>query len=134
LSTTYPTWIDPGANPGLRGESPETNRLSHGTAPRDMVATHVTNWKGKPERVRRIRPHSDKSAVAWFFFPEGLHSSVQVVTYGVLILLRCGNARGVPSTATIFWCIVRSPSKFQSFLINAPELSGSNQQRHLAAK
>jgi hypothetical protein len=29
LSTTNPTWI----NPGLRGERPATNRLSHGTAP-----------------------------------------------------------------------------------------------------
>jgi hypothetical protein len=32
LSTTNPTWIDSGANPGLRGERPATNRLSHGTA------------------------------------------------------------------------------------------------------
>jgi hypothetical protein len=32
LSTTNPTSIDPGANPGLRGERPATNRLSHGTA------------------------------------------------------------------------------------------------------
>jgi hypothetical protein len=32
LSTTNPTWIDPGTNPGLRGERPATNRLSHGTA------------------------------------------------------------------------------------------------------
>jgi hypothetical protein len=32
LSTTNPTWIDPGANPGLSGERPATNRLSHGTA------------------------------------------------------------------------------------------------------
>jgi hypothetical protein len=32
LSTTYPTWIDQGANPGLCGERPATNRLSHGTA------------------------------------------------------------------------------------------------------
>jgi hypothetical protein len=32
LSTTNPTWIDPGANPGVRGERPATNRLSHGTA------------------------------------------------------------------------------------------------------
>jgi hypothetical protein len=31
LSTTNPTWIDPGANPGLRGERPATNDLSHGT-------------------------------------------------------------------------------------------------------
>jgi hypothetical protein len=32
LSTNDPTWIDPGANPGLRGERPATNHLSHGTA------------------------------------------------------------------------------------------------------
>jgi hypothetical protein len=32
LSTTNPTWIDPGANPGLRGERPATNDVSHGTA------------------------------------------------------------------------------------------------------
>jgi hypothetical protein len=32
LSTTNPTWNDPGANPNLRGKSPATNDLSHGTA------------------------------------------------------------------------------------------------------
>ena len=32
LSTTNPTWTGPGSNPGLRGERPVTNRLSHGTA------------------------------------------------------------------------------------------------------
>jgi hypothetical protein len=32
LSITNPTWIDRGAKPGLRGEKPETNDLSHGTA------------------------------------------------------------------------------------------------------
>jgi hypothetical protein len=32
LSTTNATWIDPGANPGLHGERPATNYLSHGTA------------------------------------------------------------------------------------------------------
>jgi hypothetical protein len=32
LSTTNPIWIDPGSNPGLRGERPATNDLSHGTA------------------------------------------------------------------------------------------------------
>jgi hypothetical protein len=31
-ATLSTTWIDPGANPGLRGERPATNRLSHGTA------------------------------------------------------------------------------------------------------
>jgi hypothetical protein len=32
LSTTNPTWTDPGSNPALRGERSATNRLSHGTA------------------------------------------------------------------------------------------------------
>jgi hypothetical protein len=32
LSTTNPTWIDPGANPELRGERPATNDLSDDTA------------------------------------------------------------------------------------------------------
>jgi hypothetical protein len=32
LSTTNPTWTDPGSNPGLRCGRPAANRLSHGTA------------------------------------------------------------------------------------------------------
>jgi hypothetical protein len=32
LSITNPTWTDTGSNPGLCGERPATNRLSHGTA------------------------------------------------------------------------------------------------------
>jgi hypothetical protein len=32
FSTTKTTWTDPSANPGLRGERPATNRLSHNTA------------------------------------------------------------------------------------------------------
>jgi hypothetical protein len=32
LSTTNPTWTDPGSNPGLRGGRPAANRLSYGTA------------------------------------------------------------------------------------------------------
>jgi hypothetical protein len=32
LSTTNPTWTDPGSNPGLRGGRPAANRLSHGMA------------------------------------------------------------------------------------------------------
>jgi hypothetical protein len=30
LSTTNPTWLDPGSNPGRRGGKPATNRLSYG--------------------------------------------------------------------------------------------------------
>jgi hypothetical protein len=38
FSTTNPTWIDPGANPGLLGERSATNDLSHGTAFRGSYA------------------------------------------------------------------------------------------------
>jgi hypothetical protein len=34
LSTTNPTWTDPGCNPGLRGDRRATNRLRHDTARR----------------------------------------------------------------------------------------------------
>jgi hypothetical protein len=40
LSTTNLTWIDPDANPGLCGERPATNDLSHGTAP-EILLVHV---------------------------------------------------------------------------------------------
>jgi hypothetical protein len=50
------------------------------------------------------------------------------------LLLRRGIAQGVPSTATIFLSIVRSPSKFSSFLIHPPEVSVSDQQKRLVAK
>jgi hypothetical protein len=32
LSTTNPTWTDPGSNPDLRGGMPAANSLNHGTA------------------------------------------------------------------------------------------------------
>jgi hypothetical protein len=41
LSTTNPTWIDPGANPGLRGERSATNRLSHGTTKQSYLLQYT---------------------------------------------------------------------------------------------
>jgi hypothetical protein len=40
LSATNPTWIDPGVNPGLRGERPATNDLNHGTVVRMIIFFH----------------------------------------------------------------------------------------------
>jgi hypothetical protein len=42
LSTTNPIWIDPGANPGLRGERPAINDLSHGTAQGNVTINCTT--------------------------------------------------------------------------------------------
>jgi hypothetical protein len=42
LSTTNPTWRDPGSNPGRRGGKPATNRLSYGVAlPASSKCTYV---------------------------------------------------------------------------------------------
>jgi hypothetical protein len=41
LFTTNPTWFEPGANPGLRGERPATNDLSDDTATRFLLYSHV---------------------------------------------------------------------------------------------
>jgi hypothetical protein len=41
LSTTNPTWTDPGSKPGLRGGRPAANPLSHGTATTRQVGTAV---------------------------------------------------------------------------------------------
>jgi hypothetical protein len=38
LSTTNPTWTEPGSNPSLRGGRPAANRLIHGTA----LTKHLT--------------------------------------------------------------------------------------------
>jgi hypothetical protein len=54
LSTTNPTWIDPGAKPGLRGERPATNDLSHGTALHLMLVKKFPDFYGS----RRFIPCS----------------------------------------------------------------------------
>jgi hypothetical protein len=72
LSTIYPTWIEPGANPGLRGDRPATNYLSHGTAAlinlqalllylvqRSVEATYYTvngHCSCRPANIRFFRP------------------------------------------------------------------------------
>jgi hypothetical protein len=67
FSTTNPTWTDPGANPGLRGEWPETNRLKHGTALTFMRKeqmgrlTRSEQGKGKQSNERRISRRTRKN-------------------------------------------------------------------------
>jgi hypothetical protein len=41
LSTTNPTWIDPVTNPGLRGERPATNDLSHSTTHQSVTSQNI---------------------------------------------------------------------------------------------
>jgi hypothetical protein len=53
LYTTNPTWIDPGSNPGLRGERPATNRLSHGTALNDDLMYRSSDLPPPPITVEK---------------------------------------------------------------------------------
>jgi hypothetical protein len=41
LSTTNPIWTDLGLNPGLRGDRPATNGLSHGAAHLGLTLSFV---------------------------------------------------------------------------------------------
>jgi hypothetical protein len=62
LSTTYPTWNDPGSNPGLRGERAATDRLSHGTTTGGTYVDQVckvTMWFVTTQRDRRSADQVD---------------------------------------------------------------------------
>jgi hypothetical protein len=50
LSTTNPTWPDPGMNPGRRGGKPATNRLSHGAA---WFLAYSPYWKKNRSRLMK---------------------------------------------------------------------------------
>jgi hypothetical protein len=63
LSTTNPTWPDQGSNPGLLGERPATNRLSHGTVRigllcfmSSFVIRQVGWWEGCHVATWRLFP------------------------------------------------------------------------------
>jgi hypothetical protein len=51
LSTTYPTWLDPGSNPGRRGGKPATNRLSYGAASGLGYRYNKTTVYSKPSPI-----------------------------------------------------------------------------------
>jgi hypothetical protein len=68
FSTTNPTWIDP----GLRGERPATNRLSHGTVSMMMMIiiiiinrpdTIVKNKKDKTCLLIDVAVSSDRNII-----------------------------------------------------------------------
>jgi hypothetical protein len=44
LCTINATWTDPGSKPGLRGDRPAANRLSHGAAPTVIVTLHTPQF------------------------------------------------------------------------------------------
>jgi hypothetical protein len=52
LSTTNPTWPDPGSNPGRRGGKPATNRLSYGVALRIFFESYCPSTPGCPSQTQ----------------------------------------------------------------------------------
>jgi hypothetical protein len=79
LATTNPTWIDPGANPGLHGEKPATNDLSHGTA---LVRTlHDCKASNAVTTAQEIIQHTTVTIT-------GMTRHDANVTYMIILFLR----------------------------------------------
>jgi hypothetical protein len=62
FSTTNPTGTNPGSNPGLRGERPATNRLSHGTAI-SVLPTFRDNLSIPSSRVKQFKKDAGNTEV-----------------------------------------------------------------------
>jgi hypothetical protein len=60
LSTTNPTWPDPGLNPGRRGGKPATNRLSSGAAKRRVA--YLVKEYDVSFKTENFIPYSDEPA------------------------------------------------------------------------
>jgi hypothetical protein len=71
-STTNSTWTESSANPGIRGDRPATNRLSHDTTSHHTYSEDVTNLK------RSAPPSHSRSSCynSGFVFSGGLEFSV----------------------------------------------------------
>jgi hypothetical protein len=75
LSTTNPTWIDPGANHGLRCERPATNHLSRSTAPRctfSLIDTDVSQALA--------------ASIVWFNIAKDTHVQLCFLTCSYILI------------------------------------------------
>jgi hypothetical protein len=76
LSTTNPTWPDPGSNPGNRGGKPATNRLSYGsTIPPGLLQLCVSSVDGTHSAQLHLEEWNQKwsplrSARKWLYEQE----------------------------------------------------------------
>jgi hypothetical protein len=82
LSTTNPTWPDPGLNPGRRGGKPATNRFSYGAANNKLLTyiRQVSCSKLNRETIDypvgepRVLPETSRLLPRWYL--EGCHGPV----------------------------------------------------------
>jgi hypothetical protein len=83
LSTTNPTWPDPGSNPGCRGRKPATNHLSYGaailfiylqcsTASDHLQSQYEHKQQHKWDNAERITQKRKIDQLKWFTFKHEL--------------------------------------------------------------
>jgi hypothetical protein len=89
LSTTNPMWTYPGSNPGLRGERPATNRLSHGTA--KFTDLQVTMLK--------------TASISEFHFTFCLLQNVACVNLFQYCMINCSGRFTLLILNSGFWCL-----------------------------
>jgi hypothetical protein len=75
LPTTNLTWIDPGTNPGLRGQRPATNDLSHGTGAVLVMAERLSAVI-VPVVANTSRENSSKRQESHFFLVVFRHHTL----------------------------------------------------------
>jgi hypothetical protein len=66
LSTTNPTWVDSGANQGLRGERAATNYLSHNTAQESyLLISELNVFHRVTHLTSGFNPCENKTLMMW---------------------------------------------------------------------
>jgi hypothetical protein len=120
LSTTNPTWTDLGANPGLHGGRPPTNRLSHGTA------TGKVTWKCCTVGWIAYYVQSCRSEIFPFFLDEPFTNNIQqcdpLQKYRVLLKVK------KPSNSTPQRRL--GERRYWSYSLSNSALDGVSGQRH----
>jgi hypothetical protein len=84
LSTTNPTWTDPGSNPGLRSGRLAANRLSHGTA------GHLDFTRSifiEPSSLKADR-NSVSPEIPQFFCKQGLETKTIPASHNLARIIR----------------------------------------------
>jgi hypothetical protein len=106
LSTTNPTWTDPGSNPGLRGGRPTTNRLNHGSA--KFMSLRVTH-----------KSHARVTLTSWkfdFLFLKSKWRNASIGQSDAAVGLYSGGPSLMPAACSMFEmppiCSTRDPGTF----------------------
>jgi hypothetical protein len=78
LSTTNPTWLDPGLTPGHRGGKPATNRLSYGAASLKPLVSLRLSYQAAHTNHLTLRVHTCGSRTLYKIFSILLSLQLEV--------------------------------------------------------